>query len=203
VAEGADPGRPVTEEGYTPQPVEALPDVPGAVSTRPDVLEARQAVVTAREAFTGDVEQLRDSARAAFDIKARIRGFPERAREDPVRAAVTAAVAVAVVGGLATLIRRSRRPKPYGLLPLDIEQAIDALGKDSDRVRRSVEESFASYLREHGANEPSRRRRIPPAVTMVLAPVAAQVARVVIQRMTAAPPTAGPAAGTGGDATAS
>jgi hypothetical protein len=193
VAEGTDAsGSPVTEEGFTPQPVEALPDVPGAVSTRADVLEARRSVVAARETFTADVQQLRRSARATFDIKARIRGIPDQVREDPARAAVRAAVVAGVVGGLAALIRRSRRHKPYGLLPEDIEQAIEALGKDSDRVRHSVEDSFAAYLREHGAAEPSRRLRIPPAVTMALAPVAAQVARIVIQRLIARPQTPPP-----------
>ena len=191
MAEGTVPGGPVsdeTSEGFVPQPVSELPNVPGAVSTRPDVLAARAAAVASREGLAVEVDRLRSTARATFDLKARIRGIPDRAREDPVRAAAAAGVAAAGVAGFVSLIARSRRRKPYGVMPDDIEEAFSKLGKNGDRIRKAVEGSFAEYLREHGAQEPSRRRRIPPALVMFAAPVAGQVARAVIQRVMAPPP---------------
>ena len=177
-----------TGEGFVPQPVADLPDVPGAVSTRPDVLAARSAVTAARQDLVTEVDRLEHSARATFDIKARIRGIPDRARQDPARAAAAAGAAAAAVVGLVSLIARSRRRKPYGMMPKDIEEALSKFGKNSDKVRRSIEDSFAEYLREHGAQEPSKRRRVPPALVMFAAPVAGQVARAVIQRVMAPPP---------------
>ncbi len=190
MAEGAVPGGPrvTNDEGFVPQPVEALPAVPGAVSTRPDVLAARSAVIAAREQLATEVDRLEGSARATFDLKARIRGIPDRAREEPGRAAAFAGAGLAAFGGLAALIARSRRRKPYGLMPEDIQEALDKLGKNRTAVQRSVEDSFADFLREHGAAEPSRRRRIPPALVMFAAPIAGQVARAVIQRVMAPPP---------------
>lgn len=175
-------------EGFVPQPVAELPDVPGAVSTRPDVLAARSAVTAARADLVTQVDRLEQSARATFDIKARIRSIPDRARQDPARAAAAAGVVAGAAVGLVSLIVRSRRRKPYGVMPKDIEEVLSKLGKNSDRVRRSVEDSFAEYLRQHGAQEPSKRRRIPPALVMFAAPVAGQVARAVIQRVMAPPP---------------
>ncbi len=190
MAEGTVAGGPVSDdrdEGFQPQPVEALPDVPGAVSTRPDVLEARARVVAARDELVRDVDQLATTTRSTFDIKARIRGIPDRVRQDPARAAAAAAVVVGTVGGIVVLVVRSRRRKPYGYLPADIEEALSRLGKNGDKLRRSLEDSFAAYLREHGAQEPSKRRRVPPALVMFAAPIASQLTRAALKRMMAAP----------------
>jgi hypothetical protein len=193
VAEGTVPGGPVSEttsEGFVPQPVSQLPDVPGAVSTRPDVLGARSAVTAARDEFVTEADQLRRSARATFDIKARIRGIPERARQDPARAAAAAGLATGAVIGLGALVARSRRPKAYGVLPEDVDKILGRIGPEGAKIRASLESGFAAYLREYGAQVPQRRRRVPLAIQLFVLPVAATATRAMIRRL-AAPPAAG------------
>lgn len=195
MAEGTVAGEPPVTDDKTgasvPEAVAALPDVEGAVSTRPDVMAARSAVVAARERLGTEVDQLERSARATFDVKARITGIPQQAREDPARSAAVAGVAVGAVAAMTALVRRARRPKRRGFLPADVEEAVSRFGKNGDKVRRSLEDSFATYLREHGAQEPSKRRGVPPVVGMVAAPIAGAVARELLKRVTAPPPDAG------------
>ncbi|HYM84489.1 MAG TPA: hypothetical protein VEY67_10090, partial [Candidatus Dormibacteraeota bacterium] len=199
MAEGAVPGEtPMTQDPTgrsLPPAVAELPDVPGAVSIRPDVLRARSEVVAARQRLASEVDQLERSARSAFDIRAKLRSLPDRVREDPARAAAVGGVAAGVAAGATALARRARRPRRHGFLPEDIEDAIARLGKNRDKVRSSLEQSFADYLKERGFEQRSRRGRLGEALAAVAVPAATQVARELLKRSMAPPPdAAGPAA---------
>lgn len=178
-----------TSEGFVPQPVADLPDVPGAVSNRPEVLAARAAAVEAREGMASEIAQLRRSTRATFDIKARLRRIPEAAREDPAKAAAIGAAGIGMLTGMVALVRRARRPRAFGVLPEDVDKVISGLGPEGEKVRQSLESGFAAYLREYGAQVPQRRRRVPLAIQLFVLPVAATVAREMIKRVAAAPAT--------------
>jgi hypothetical protein len=195
VAQGTVPGGSAVTGGpggeRLPEAVAALPDVPGAVSTRPDVLAARSSVVASRERLAAEVDQLGRSARATFDLKARVGRIPEDAAEDPVRAAAIGAAGTGAVAAIVALIRRSRRPKKARILPEEVEDVIGKLGKNGDKVRRSLESSFASYLREHGVEEEPGGRGLRRIVGLVAAPLGGAVARELLKRVVGPSPEEG------------
>ena len=113
--------------------------------------QARDEVIAARAALLGETDDLRRSALEAANL-------PARAREDPVRVgALTAGGLFLVLGGPRRLLRRLRRtllgaPAPRSLLPDEIEQAVEGLGRDRETVRRHLEREFADYLEARKAD---------------------------------------------------
>lgn len=129
----------------------------GTSAARAEVLVARAQVLAAREALGEELVRLEASARAAVDVKAKI-------KRNPVKAAGLAAGAgFLVIGGPKRVLRRAKRavmgpeePLPTSMLPKEIDAALGSLGTDGERVRGVIEREFASYLK---ATEPARRSR--------------------------------------------
>ncbi len=123
-------------------PEEILAGRPGVVAARHEAREARLAVGE-------ELERLEASARAAVDLKAKI-------RREPVRTVGLAAGATfLVLGGPRKVLRRTRSaifgkpdPLPASMLPEEINRALSALGSDGEQVRGTIEREFAAYLRE-------------------------------------------------------
>lgn len=121
----------------------------GTESARAEVLAARADVLAARGRLDDELVRLEASARAAVDIKAKV-------RRSPVKVAGAAAGAgFLLVGGPRRVFRRTRNaifgaptPLPESMLPKDIDAALKALGTDGNKVRGAIERDFAKYLRE-------------------------------------------------------
>lgn len=118
---------------------------------------ARAAVLTARASVEEELVQLEASARAAVDVKAKVRRHPGRA------AGLAAGAGFLLLGGPRRTVRGVRRvifgkraALPPSMLPRDIDRALRELGDDGDRVRGTIEREFAEYLR---ATAPARKKR--------------------------------------------
>ncbi len=110
---------------------------------------ARLAVLQARQDLSTEVDRLEASARAAIDIKAKVRRNPVRA------AAVVGGGAFVVLGGPKRVFRRVKRAVrgpaadyPSTLLPKEVDRVVRSLGDDGDRVRGVLEREFADYVTE-------------------------------------------------------
>lgn len=110
---------------------------------------ARSRVLAARADLCDEVERLEASARAAVDVKAKIRRSPARA------AGIAAGAGFIALGGPKRVFRRLRRtvrgPEaeiPSSLLPDQIERTLRKLGGDGDRIRGTLERDFAAYAEE-------------------------------------------------------
>jgi hypothetical protein len=129
----------------------------GTSPARPSVVAAHEALLAARGSLDEELVRLEASARAAIDVKAKI-------KRNPVKAAGLAAGAgFVVVGGPRKLFRRARRvvmgpeaPLPTSMLPREIDASLKKLGTDGEKVRGLLEHEFASYLE---TTEPARRAR--------------------------------------------
>ena len=121
----------------------------GTESPRAEVLAARAEALAARGRLGDELVRLEASARAAVDIKAKVRRSPAKA------AGAAAGVGFLLVGGPRRVLRRTRNavfgaraPLPESMLPKDIDAALKALGGDGDKVRGAIERDFAQYLKE-------------------------------------------------------
>jgi hypothetical protein len=110
---------------------------------------ARLAVLQARQDLLGEVDRLEASARAAVDIKAKVRRSPGRA------AAVAGGTAFLVLGGPKRLFRGVRRvvrgpaaAYPSKMLPDEVDRVVRSLGDDGDAVRGVLEREFAAFVTE-------------------------------------------------------
>lgn len=129
----------------------------GSESARAEVLAARAEVVASRERLGEEIVRLEASARAAVDIKAKV-------KRNPVKAAGAAAGAgFVLVGGPKRLFRGARNavfgkpdPLPKSMLPKEIDASLRKLGDDGERVRGVIERDFARYLDEKA---PERKQR--------------------------------------------
>ena len=140
----------------------------GTLPGRPAVEAALEAVLASRASLDEEVDRLEASARAAVDIKARI-------RRNPVKAAgVAATVGFVAVGGPKRLFKRAKRaivgpeePLPTSLLPKEIDEALRKLGTDGDKVRGTIERDFSAYLDDH-AKERKTRDLTAVLLTLIL-----------------------------------
>jgi hypothetical protein len=128
------------------------------LAERPGVVAARHEARNARLALGEELERLEASARAAVDIKAKMR------REPVKTAGMIAGVGFLAVGGPRRVLRRTRNmifgkpaPLPDSMLPHEINKALSELGTDGDRVRGTIEREFAAYLHEKA---PERRSQV-------------------------------------------
>ncbi len=115
----------------------------------PDVDAARLAVLQARQDLLGEVDRLEASARAAVDIKAKVKRNPARA------AAVAGGTAFLVLGGPKRVFGRVKRfvrgpaaPYPSKMLPDEIDRVVRSLGDDGNAVRGVLEREFANFVTE-------------------------------------------------------
>ncbi len=123
---------------------------------RAAVLAARADVLAAREALGEEIVRLEASARAAVDVKAKI-------KKHPVKAAglVGGAAFLAVKGpkhvfrGAKRLVMGPTEPLPKAMLPDEIEKSLKRMGDDGEHVRGLLEREFATYLE---TTEPLRKR---------------------------------------------
>ncbi|HEX8958944.1 MAG TPA: hypothetical protein VF770_03900 [Solirubrobacterales bacterium] len=129
----------------------------GTESPRAEVLAARAEVVAARGRLDEELLRLEASARAAMDVKAKV-------KRNPVKAAGAAAGAgFVLVGGPKRVLRGARNaifgkpdPLPKSMLPKEIDDSLRKLGDDGERVRGTIERDFARYLDEKA---PERKQR--------------------------------------------
>ncbi|MEW6223457.1 MAG: hypothetical protein AB1627_02395 [Chloroflexota bacterium] len=131
---------------------------------------ARAAVLTARGNVDDELDRLEASARAAVDIKAKIRRNPAKT------AGLAAGAGFLLVGGPVKVLRGARNaifgkpdPLPRSMLPKEIDKALRELGDDGTRVRGTLEREFAGYLKEHG--EERRKRDLSGMAALMLASV--------------------------------
>ena len=131
---------------------------------------ARAAVLTARGTVDDELDRLEASARAAVDVKAKIRRNPART------AGLAAGAGFLLVGGPVKVLRGARNaifgkpdPLPKSMLPKEIDKALRELGDDGTRVRGTLEREFAGYLKEHG--EERRKRDLSGVAALMLASV--------------------------------
>jgi len=129
----------------------------GTESARAEVLAAHAEVLAARGLLAEELDRLEASARAAVDVKAKVRNHPARV------AGFAAGTAFVVAGGPRRVVRGVRNrvfgkpdPMPKSMLPEEIDSKLRELGTDGERVRGLVEREFASYLDK---NAPARRRQ--------------------------------------------
>lgn len=162
-------------------------------------------VAAARTALADELGALKASARAAVDIKAKVRQSPAKA------VAAAGSVAFLAVGGPKRLFRSVRRrvvgepePLPASLLPSEVEKAVRALGDDGAKVRGALERGFAGWLDATAKDRKAeqRQRSLVNAAMMFGVPLGAKVAQQALARTLAETKDAtGPGAKPGGPAT--
>jgi hypothetical protein len=110
---------------------------------------ARAQVVASRTRLDDEFVRLEASARAAVDVKTKVKKHPVKT------AGVVAGVGFVAVGGPKRVFRGVKHaifgkpdPLPKSLLPDEIEAAVSALGSDGAKVRGKLEREFGRYLRE-------------------------------------------------------
>lgn len=147
---------------------------------------ARAAAVASRGTLQEEVVRLEASARAAVDIKAKIRRAPAKT------AGLAAGAIFVAAGGPKRVIRRAvravRGPQaeiPRSMLPKEVDKTLRKLGTDGDRVRGTIEREFADYLK---ANAPERKSRDLGATASLLAgqvlgPVTKRVGRQLAEEL--------------------
>lgn len=128
----------------------------GSGPDRTAVLAARADVLAAREALDVELVRLEASARAAVDVKAKIKKHPVKA------AGLVGGAAFMAVKGPKRVFRGAKRlvmgppePLPEAMLPAEIEKSLKRMGDDGAHVRGLLEREFATYLR---TTEPARKR---------------------------------------------
>ncbi len=138
-------------------------------------------VAAARDGLGEEIVRLEATARAAVDVRAKVRRNPGKT------AAVVAGTAFVVVKGPRRVFRTVKRrivgapdPLPPSLLPDQVEQAIRALGDDGAKVRGALERDFAAYVDTNRKAESRLLRRI---ILTGGVPLAAEVSRMLLKRI--------------------
>lgn len=138
---------------------------------------ARTDVLTARATLGDELDRLEAAARAAVDVKAKIRRHPVKT------AGAAAGAGFLLLGGPGRLLRGAKRAilgpaavLPKSMLPKQIDKVLRELGSDGDKVRGTIEREFAGYLEEKA---PQRRDR---DLGGVVAGLLASVGRPLAQR---------------------
>jgi hypothetical protein len=149
-------------------------------------LAAIDEVAAARAALGDELVRLEATARAAVDIRAKVRRNPGRT------AAAAAGTAFVVLGGPRRAFRSVKRrivgapdPLPPSLLPDQVEKAIRALGDDGAKVRGTLEREFAAFV---DTNRKSESRFVRRLLLTAGVPLASQVGSQIVRRLFAASP---------------
>ncbi len=129
----------------------------GTSPPRPAVVAAHEALLAARGSLDEELLRLEATARAAVDIKAKVKRNPGKA------AGLAAGTGFVVLGGPRKLFRRAKRavlgpeePLPKSMLPKEIDARLRKLGTDGDKVRGTIEREFARYLDDKTEERKSR-----------------------------------------------
>jgi hypothetical protein len=169
------------------EPVPAAP-LPAAPPTDPVVapptdaatIAALAEVVAARAALEDEIVRLEATARAAVDIRAKVKRNPGRT------AAVVGGTAFVAVGGPRRVLRGVRHrifgvpdPLPPSLLPDQVEKAVRALGDDGSKVRGALEREFAAFVDTNRKGDSKFVRRI---LLTGGVPLASQIGREIVRR---------------------
>jgi hypothetical protein len=171
---------------YPNEPQEpGLPAPQLPVPADPVTSAALDDVIVAREAFAAELVRLEASARAAVDIKAKVRRNPGKT------AAAVGGTAFVAVGGPRRVLRGVRHrvfgrpdPLPPSLLPDQVEKAVRALGDDGTKVRGALEREFAAFVDTNRKGESKFVRRI---LLTGGVPLASQIGREIVKRVFEAP----------------
>lgn len=153
--------------------------------------DASEQVAAARRALGSEIDELGSAARSAVDI-------PAKVRKHPVETAGLAGGAVFLaVGGpkrvlraVEARVRPSRRQRFRGVLPKDVEQAIDRLGDNAAQVRERIESDFAEYMSKRTGKEsrPSAQQSFWKTYDALVGPLGRQAAKRLASRLFAADP---------------
>ena len=171
------PPAPAAEPAPTPDSTTTTP--PAALSD-PATALALAEVIAARGALADELVRLEASARAAVDVRAKVKRNPGKT------AAVVGGTAFLAVGGPRKIFRSVKRrivgapdPLPPSLLPDQVEKAVRALGDDGAKVRGSLEREFAAFVDTNRKADSKFVRRV---LLTAGVPLASEVSRMVIKR---------------------
>jgi hypothetical protein len=138
-------------------------------------------VVAARQALGDELVRLEATARAAVDVRAKVKRNPGKT------AAVVGGTAFLAVGGPRRVLRSVKRrivgapdPLPPSLLPEQVEKAVRALGDDGAKVRGSLEREFAAFVDTNRKSESQFVRRI---LLTAGVPLATEASRMLLKRL--------------------
>ena len=163
----------------------------GTRAPDPEVVAAREALMASRTSLDEQLARLEASARAAIDIRAKIRRSPAKA------AGVAAGAAFVILGGPRRLFRRARNavfgapdPLPRSMLPKEIDEALGKLGSDGDKVRGTIEREFATYLEEKAPERKSRDLSATISTLLLAAgkPLITRYGKQIVDQLTTADP---------------
>jgi len=168
-----------------PEPLEpqepGLPAPQPPLPTDPVTAAAIDDVIVAREALAAELVRLEASARAAVDIKAKVRRNPGKT------AAAVGGTAFVVLGGPRRVFRSVKHrivgkpdPLPPSLLPDQVEKAVRALGDDGTKVRGALEREFAAFV---DANRKTDSRFLRRVLLTGGVPIASQVGSEIMKRV--------------------
>jgi hypothetical protein len=138
-------------------------------------------LAAARAALGDELVRLEATARAAVDVKAKVKRNPGKT------AAVVGGTAFVAVGGPRRVFRSVKRrivgapdPLPPSLLPDQVEKAVRALGDDGAKVRGALEREFAAFVDTNRKGESRFVRRI---LLTAGVPLASEVSRMLLKRL--------------------
>ena len=168
-----------------PQTAAPLTDPVATTPTDPATIVALAEVLAARTALEDELVRLEATARAAVDIRAKVKRNPGRT------AAVVGGTAFVAVGGPRRVLRGVRHrvfgrpdPLPPSLLPEQVEKAVRALGDDGTKVRGALEREFAAFVDTNRKGDSKFMRRL--LLTGGI-PLASQIGREIVKRVFEAP----------------
>lgn len=148
--------------------------------------QAKDRVIAARAALGSEVDELGLAARSAVDIPAKVKRNPVRTLGLAGGAAFLALngpkrVAKAVERRVAP--KRSDRLK--GILPKDVEKALDRLGGNASDVRERVEQDFYDWMNKRRSQSApsSARQSLWKTYDSLLGPVAALGAKRMAEKL--------------------
>ena len=168
-----------------PQPAVPVKDPMALPTADPATIAALAEVVAARAALDDEIVRLEATARAAVDIRAKVKRNPGRT------AAAVGGTAFVVLGGPRRVFRGVRHrvfgvpdPLPPSLLPDQVEKAVRALGDDGTKVRGALEREFAAFVDTNRKGDSKFMRRL--LLTGGI-PLASQIGREIVKRVFDAP----------------
>jgi hypothetical protein len=163
-----------------PQAAAPLTDPVATTPTDPATIAALAEVMAARAALDDEIVRLEATARAAVDIRAKVKRNPGRT------AAVVGGAAFVAVGGPRRVLRSVKHrvfgvpdPLPPSLLPEQVERAVSALGEDGAKVRGALEREFAAFVDTNRKGDSKFVRRV---LLTGGVPLASQIGREIVKR---------------------
>jgi hypothetical protein len=152
--------------------------------------EAHQQVIAARKAFAGELDELNAATRSALDIPAKVRKHPLET------AGLAGGAAFLAVGGpkrvlkaVGRRVRPTRKQRFKGVLPDELEKALDRLGTGAEDVRDRLEQDFYDWMSKRRSKEApaNARQSFWKTYDAFLGPLGALGAKALAQRFFAAP----------------